>query len=251
MAAEFLAKTEGYRTMRLWTALAIGVSFSIAGCSSGPALQTTQYLTVSDTGTLPPPTIADLTAPAQAQLIGPLDRLSIEVYGIDELGRTVQTDNVGNVTLPLAGEIPAAGLTPQQLAHQIEQRLSGRYVRNPQVTVNIEESANRFVTIDGEVRRPGVVPLGGRMSLSQLVARAQGTTEFARLSHVVLFRTVEGQRMAALYDLRAIRAGLYPDPEIYSQDTVLVGESQARRIFRDILQGSTLLTTPIIALVQR
>lgn len=236
--------------MRLWTVLAFG-GVLVAGCSSGPPLRTTEYVTVSDTGILPPPTAADLTVPAQPLVIGPFDRLSIEVYGIDELARTVQADAAGNIDFPLTGEIAAAGLTPRDLSAEIERRLAGRFVRNPQVLVNVEESANRFVTVDGEVQQPGAIPVTGRLTLMQAVARAQGVTEFARLSHVVLFRTVDGQRMAALYDLRAIRAGHYQDPQVYGQDVIIVGTSQARRIFRDVLQGSTLLTTPIIALIQR
>lgn len=235
--------------MKAWKVMAFGAL--LAGCSSGPPLRTTEYVTISETGVLPPPTPGDLSVPAQPLTIGPYDRLSIEVYGIDELARTVRADAEGTIDYPLTGEIPAAGLTPQELSNVIEQHLAGRFVRNPQVFVNVEESTNRFVTVDGEVQQPGLVPIAGRMSLMQAVARAQGVTEFARLRHIVLFRTVNGQRMAALYDLRAIRAGLYEDPQVYSQDVVIVGTSQARRIFRDVLQGSALLTTPIIALIQR
>jgi polysaccharide export outer membrane protein len=59
---------------------------------------------------------------------------------------------------------------------------------------------------------------------------------------------VNGQRMAALYSLRAIRRGTYEDPEVFANDLVIVGDSQARRIFRDILSASPLISTPIIAL---
>jgi polysaccharide export outer membrane protein len=240
-----------FLSMRSWHAVAIVGAVFAAGCSSGPPLRTTEYVTVSETGLLPPPTPADLAQPAHPLTVGPFDRLAIEVYGIDELARTVQADAAGTIDFPLAGSIQAAGLTPTQVSDEIERRLTGRYVRDPQVLVTVEESANRFVTVDGEVTQPGAVGISGRMSLMQAVARAQGTTEFARLSHVVLFRTVEGRRLAALYDLRAIRAGLYEDPQVYPQDVIVVGTSQARRIFRDVLQGSSLLTTPIIALIQR
>jgi polysaccharide export outer membrane protein len=234
-----------------WSATAALSGLMVAGCSSSPPLQTTQYVTVSETGMLPPPSAADLAAPGQPYTIMPFDRLQIEIYGVEELSRTVQADAAGMISFPLAGEVQAGGLSPVQVAQEIERRLAGRYVRNPQVTVNIEESVSRVVTVDGEVTMPGLYPIVGRMTLMQAVARAQGATEFARLNHVVLFRTVDGQRMAALYDIRAIRAGLYQDPEVYAQDVVLVGESRARRIFRDIIQSSALLTAPIIAILQR
>jgi polysaccharide export outer membrane protein len=221
----------------------------IAGCSTTPPLRSSEYVRVSDTGVLPPPSAADLAAPGQPYVVMPFDRLQIEVYGVDELARTVQADAAGKISFPLVGEIQAGGQTPIQVAQEIERRLAGRYVRNPQVTVNVEDSQMRVVTVDGEVTTPGLYPIVGRMTLMQAIARAQGATEFARLNHVVLFRTVGGQRLAALYDLRSIRSGIYRDPEIYPQDVIVVGESRARRLFRDVIQGSTLLTTPIIALI--
>ena len=65
-----------------------------------------------------------------------------------------------------------------------------------------------------------------------------------------MFRTVNGQNMAALYNLDAIRRGYYEDPEIFANDVVVVGNNPARRIFRDVLTAAPLLTTPIIALLQ-
>jgi polysaccharide biosynthesis/export protein len=132
----------------------------------------------------------------------------------------------------------------------LARRLAGNYVRDPQVTVNLEETVSQVVTVDGQVTRPGLYPVIGRMTLMRAVANAGGTAEFARLDDVVVFRTVAGQRYAALYNLRAIRRGVYADPEIFANDIVVVGDSQARRIFRDILQAAPLITTPIIALVQ-
>jgi polysaccharide export outer membrane protein len=76
-------------------------------------------------------------------------------------------------------------------------------------------------------------------------------TEFARLQDVVIFRTVGEQQMAALYNLSAVRRGAYPDPEIFAGDVIVVGDSPARRLFRDVLQASPLFVTPIVALLQR
>jgi polysaccharide export outer membrane protein len=214
-------------------------------------LRSNEHLTVVENGMLPAPTRPDFSSQLRSYVIGPADRLSIEVYGVDELSRTVLTDASGRISLPLVGDFEAAGSTPSELAAAITGRLADRYVRNPQVSVNVVEAVSQVVTVEGEVEEPGLYPLVGNMTLMRVVARAKGTTEFARLNHVVLFRRVEGQQMAALYDLRAIRAGLYQDPEIYPNDVVVVGESQARRLFRDVIQGTGLITTPIIALLQR
>lgn len=237
--------------MRFWFAPAIGFGLLLAACTSTPPLRSSEHLTVSDTGVLPPPAQQDLGGGGRLSVLGPFDRLSVEVYGIPDLSRTVQADAGGRISLPLAGELVIAGMTPGEVSALVEQRLSTGHVRDPQVSVNLVESVSQVVTVEGEVEEPGLYPVVGRMTLMRAVARAKGATEFARLSHVVLFRRVEGRQMAALYDLRAIRAGLYEDPQIYPNDIVMVGESQARRIFRDVIQGSTLLTTPIIALLQR
>jgi polysaccharide export outer membrane protein len=117
--------------------------------------------------------------------------------------------------------------------------------------VNLTETVSQVITVDGEVTEPGVYPVVGRMTLMRAIARAKGLTEFARANHVVVFRQVGGQQMAALYDLRAIRQGLYDDPEVFANDVVTVGESRARRIFRDVIQSGGLLTAPIIALLQQ
>jgi len=100
-----------------------------------------------------------------------------------------------------------------------------------------------------EVRQPGLYPAGAGMTLMRAIARAQGTTEFAAANRVVLFRTVNGQQMAVLYDLRAIRMGAYEDPDVAPNDVIYVGESRARRIFPQIVQGLGILLSPLITVI--
>jgi polysaccharide export outer membrane protein len=124
-------------------------------------------------------------------------------------------------------------------------------VRNPQVTVNLKEAVSRVVTVEGQVNKPGLYPVVGRLSLMGAIAKAEGTDEFSKLDDVVVFRTVGGHRYAALYNLDAIRHGAYPDPEIYANDVVMVGESKARRLFKDILSVMPAMITPIVIGVDR
>jgi polysaccharide export outer membrane protein len=88
------------------------------------------------------------------------------------------------------------------------------------------------------------------MTLQRAIARAKGVTDYAS-SDVVVFRTVGDQRMAALYSLRAIQNGAYPDPDIYADDIVVVGDSPGRRLFQNVLQVLPLAITPLVALLQR
>lgn len=221
----------------------------LAGCGSRPQLTSTPTLQVTDGKSLPAPTGGDLVGETRAYLIGPFDRLSVDVYGVPDLSKQVQADASGKIQLPLVGEIQASNQTTAQLAEAIEARLA-RFVRRPDVSVNVTESVSQVLTVDGQVAQPGLYPVVGKMSLMRAVALAKGTTEFAKLDDVVVFRTVGGQRMAALYNLKAIRQGLYDDPEVFANDVVVVGDSPGRRLFKDILAATPLLVSPVVALIK-
>ena len=236
--------------MRFKALMLLLVSAGLLGCSHTRPL-TGGNLAVLPVTELPPPTPALAQGPERPYLIGAFDKVEVDVFGVPELSRReIQTDASGRISFPLAGTIDANGLTAEQLAAEIGNRLRGRYVRDPQVTVNLTESVSQVVTVDGEVREPGRYPVVGRMTLMRAIASARGLSEFARQTEVVVFREVGDQHMAALYNLAAIRAGQYRDPEIFAGDVVMVGDSPGRRLFRDILQAAPLITTPIIALIQ-
>ncbi len=232
--------------MKFWPALLL---LACAACAS-PQMGQSPGTMLMDNQALPLPSRTDMVAASRPYLIGPFDKLNIDVFGVEELNREVQIDASGRLSFPLIGVLEAAGLTPGELASQIEARLTGRFVRQPQVTVNLIETVSQVITVDGEVREPGLYPVIGNMTLMRAVATAGGTTEFAGLERVVVFRTVDGQRYAGLYDLKAIRRGNYEDPEMFANDVVVVSEDTARRIFRDVLTAAPLMTTPIIALTR-
>jgi len=230
--------------------IAMLAALGLASCAHGPRPLAGPNLAVLPMTELPPPAGIEANQQVRPYQIGPLDTVSIDVYGVEELSRReIQADASGRLAFPLAGTVEATGMTPDQLAREIENRLRGRYVRNPQVTVNLSETVSQVVTVDGQVREPGMYPVVGRMTLMRAIASARGLTEYARVSEVVIFRNVGEQRLAALYDLGAIRAGRYADPEVFAHDVVIVGDSPQRRMFRDILQAAPLFTAPIIALL--
>lgn len=203
-------------------------------------------------GALPAPERADLFEQNRPYLIGPFDKLIIDVFGIEELSKKeFQTDAGGRISFPLAGIVEAAGKTPAELEQLLEERLRGRFVRDPQVTVNLKETVSQVITVDGEVKEPGLYPVIGRMTLMRAVATAKGAGELAKLNDVVIFRTVNGQKMAGLYNLKSIRRGIYDDPEVFANDVVIVGDSQARRLFKDALQVIPTLATPLIYIFTR
>lgn len=199
---------------------------------------------------LPAPERADLFEQNRPYLIGPFDKLIIDVFGIEELSKKeVQTDAGGRISFPLAGIVEAAGKTPGELEDIIETRLRGSYVRDPQVTVNLKETVSQVVTVDGEVKQPGLYPVIGRMTLMRAIATANGLGEFAKKDDVIIFRTVNGQKMAGLYNLKAIRRGNYDDPGIFANDVVIVGDNVGRRLFKDALQILPAVTSPLVYLL--
>ena len=239
--------------LRLARLAAVAASIAVvAGCVDNARLgESGAPLAVAQQTILPAPSGADLMAATTPYRVGPLDKLVITVFGAPELSGSFQADAAGRLSLPLAGQVDAAGATPAELAALIAARLRGNYVRDPQVTVNLEESTNQVFTVDGQVTQPGSYPVIGSMSLMRAVAAAKGASEFARLDDVVVFRTVNGQSMAALYNLGAIRRGLYRDPQIYANDVIIVGDSKSRRLFQHMLQVAPLLTTPLVIALQR
>jgi len=213
-------------------ALAIAAGVTLASCASNPTLgQDSSAVTVAQS--LPPPDQSAMAIDLSNYTVGPLDIIRVEVFGAPELTREAEVDAAGNFSLPLAGSVQAAGRTPAELSSAIAERLKQRYLKNPQISVNIVKARPKTFTVDGAVKQPGNYAILGKMTLQQAVATAQGADQVANLNNVVIFRTVNNQKMAALFNLKEIRAGRLEDPPIYGNDIVVVGESAARRFLRD------------------
>lgn len=230
------------------------IFLALTACGIAPSMRTPpftagQHLSLAQGTELPPPESVDPVTGAFDYRIGPFDKLVITVHGMDDLKQELQVDGSGRIGFPLIGQLVAQGKTPGELAAAIEAGLRSGYIRNPQVTVNLDEMVSQVITVDGQVREPGQYPVTSPLTLMRAVARAKGTTEYARLQDVVVFRTVRDREMAALYNLEAIRRGAYPDPAVYPADVVVVGDSPARRMFQTLIQAGGLLMTPVIAVL--
>lgn len=208
------------------------VAAGLAGCSSTPGLDKgSQVVRVADT--LPLPDATDTSAGLSEYRLGPTDEIEISVFNAPELDRKGQIDAAGNFLLPLIGATPAGGKTPIELADYIAEQLRGRYIRDPQVSVNVVEARAHTVTVDGAVGRPGIYPISGPMTLQRAIATAEGLSKVADADKVVIFRTIDGTKMGAMFDLDEIRAGRIEDPQIFGNDIVVVGESGFRRFLTE------------------
>lgn len=172
---------------------------------------------------------------SKTRLIGPLDKLQIKVFQVENLSGDFVVDPSGTIAFPLIGSVEAQGQTTDQLAAIIADRLGQRYLKSPNVQVGFVEVQEQTITVEGAVRQPGVYPIKGQTSLLKAVALARGTSEDANPSRVVVFRTVRGKRMAAAFDLKSIRRAEMSDPELFGNDIVVVDGTQSRSIFRDII----------------
>jgi len=234
------------------TILAAALLMALSACAGQKALGGSPGISVVSESSLRAPDGSAAETADRTYRVGPRDRLLVDVFGIEELkAREFETDGTGQLALPLAGRVEANNLTLAQLEGEVAAKLKQAHVRNPQVSINVMEITSRTVTVDGSVREPGPYPAVSDLTLMRLVARAKGVTEYAKLDDVVVFRTVEGQQMVALYNLGAIRRGAYDDPPLFADDVVVVGESQGRRLFQSIVQAGALVTAPIVALLQR
>ena len=231
--------------------LLAGAGLLLAGCAGREPLRSTANFTVlSAEAGMPAPGRADLDAPDRLSLIGPLDTINVDVFGIPEFTRDVQVDASGRIAMPLVGTLDAGGKTAGELSASIAAALRRAHVRDPDVTVNIREAVSQVVTVDGQVVAPGLYPVTNQMTLQRAIASARGLTEFGKQDDVVILRTVGSRRIAGLYSLEAIRRGNYADPPIFANDTIIVGDSPARRRFRDLVSLAPLLAAPLIAIVQ-
>lgn len=212
-----------------FTALVMA-SLLLAACSSGAANRDVQM-----GGVMPPPDPVKLTAasPATSYRIGPFDVLDITVYQVPDLTKIIQVDAAGQIVMPLIGQVDAAGKTVAELQEDLVVKLRAKYLQAPEVTVYVKEFASQKVTIDGSVMVPGVYPIQGKTTLLQALTMARGPDRMANGKRIVIFRMVNDQRMAAMFDINAIRAGTMPDPEVYGNDVIVVERSGVRALMRD------------------
>ena len=131
--------------------------------------------------------------------IGREDVLDVAVWRDGDLSRTVPVRPDGFITLPLVGEVQAAGKTPGELEEELKQKLAP-FVQEPKLTVIVREVNSSRVFVTGEVTHPGAFPLRGRVSLVQAIALAGGFTDFADKDAILLIRSDEkGTRIPVSY----------------------------------------------------
>jgi polysaccharide biosynthesis/export protein len=212
----------------------------LAGCGSGPSVRSTP----SAGNVLPPP---DSTSAAGAYegatdyRVGAQDLLEITVFGVPDLNRAVRVNSNGQISLPLIGGIQAGGRTIPELEKDIGASLEKTYLQNPQVTVFVKEYTSQRITLQGSFKKPGIYSLTGKTTLLQAVAIGGGFDELAQQSRVIVFRQVEGKKMAAVFDMESISSGNAEDPQVYGDDIVVVSNSTKKSAFQNFIKAAPAL----------
>lgn len=227
--------------------LVMSLAVTLAGCASreSPIPLNSFQTVVAEQPSSPLPNVPE------DYLITPMDQLRIDVFGEPDLSlRDLPVDPNGRIALPLAGTVGAEGRTAAQLSQEIAGALR-RYIREPQVAVNVTQFNSRKITVEGAVRASGVFPAMHQMTLMDAIALGQGVGDYSKLDEIIVFRRQGGQRYIARFDLRSIQEGRAADPTIVPGDVVVVGFSEARRRFADTIAVLPAAIGIFIALLPR
>ncbi|HXM03885.1 MAG: polysaccharide biosynthesis/export family protein [Candidatus Sulfotelmatobacter sp.] len=155
-------------------------------------------------------------------VIGADDTLHISVWKEPDLTATLPVRPDGKISLPLLNDLPAAGLTPMQLAASITEKLR-KYIADPRVTVVVAAMNSRRVFVTGEVVHPGAMALLPHMTMLQAISSA-GFTQFANPKRIYLLRMENGKQVKLPFNYKEIVKGKNPEQNIMLQpgDTIVV-----------------------------
>jgi polysaccharide export outer membrane protein len=252
---------QGEAKRTLAAALVIASAASLAGCASSAGNTNSNFSPAAYTEHEQSPVDPALQAGAAqeadkltsavmpgnaAYKIGPLDVLEISVFRVPDMAKVAQVSDVGTIDYPLVGEFRAAGKSARQLEVEIAKKLGDKYVKNPQVSVLVREYNSQRITVEGSVHNPGVFPLKGPTSLVQSIAMSGGINADVSSGDIVVFRTINGVRSAARFDIDAVKKGAAADPQLQPNDVIIVESSTGKVVMNNILKLLPLATTAAV-----
>jgi polysaccharide export outer membrane protein len=154
--------------------------------------------------------------------LGAADIIHVNVWKSADLSQTVTVGPDGFVSLPLLGDVYAAGLTADQLARHLSSRLSS-YVVSAQVTVSVVDIRSKQVFITGQVGKPGAYPLVAPLTVLQLIAQAGGLNTFANRKGILVLRGTKGDILRVKFNYTsAIRGDGKQNINLQPGDTVII-----------------------------
>src|SRR6202046_5327306 len=169
--------------------------------------------------------VASTTKPHDASfMIGNDDVLAINVWKEPDISRSVPVRSDGKISLPLVGEVQAAGQTPLKLEQDIASKLKS-YIEEPDVTVIVQQINSQKFNILGQITRPGVYPLTNTATVLDAIALAGGFRDFAKQKSIyVLRQNADGTQTKIPFNYKQVLKGQNPAQNIRLQprDTIVV-----------------------------
>jgi polysaccharide export outer membrane protein len=156
--------------------------------------------------------------------IGPEDVLQISVWHEPEISSLVPVRPDGKISVPLIGDLAAAGLTPAKLQSTLAEKLSA-FISNPEVAVTVQQIKSKNFNVLGEVQRPGSFPLVHSVSVLDAIGMAGGFRDFARVTKIyVLRQTPDGGSLHLPFNYKQVIKGVQSgqNVELKPEDTVVV-----------------------------
>jgi len=183
---------------------------------------------LGEAGQVPSPSPSPATQEAAAAepspyYIAPGDVLRVAVWKEPELTTEVFVRLDGRITVPLVGDVKAAGRTTEELSSEIRTKLRA-FLEVPQVTLTVSQAISARFYVVGQVTTSGAFPLSSRITVAQALAIAGGFREFAKRDRIVVVREVHGERKAIPFNFRDLEAGINLEQNIALEagDTIIV-----------------------------
>ena len=185
-----------------------------------------------------------LPAATSSYVLGPEDQITVRVFAADDIpDKPAQIDNDGTVTLPMIGQVHAAGLTVEQFQANLVTAYK-KYFKDPQVTVQVNDFRSQPVSVAGNVNTPGVVQLRGNRNLMEVIGQAGGLRADAGDSVLITrnlsegpipvagaFTDPTGKYSVAHIDVRAVMSGKDPEGNIMIKPHDVITVPRARMIY--------------------
>ena len=183
-----------------------------------------------------------LQAMTGSDLISPQDTLDINVFKVADLSaKSLKVETSGMISLPLIGSVRLSGLTIAQAEKTITQRLT-KFMQDPKVSVvRTDKAVSKRVTVEGEVKSPGVFPIKGHLSFLQAIAMAQGLSTLADSRRVLFYRDGSQHRI----NLDLVRTGKIADPVLRGDDRIVVLKDAKKVKEKKILEYLPVITAPL------
>ena len=171
----------------LLVSLIVALVFSISGCATSPAVMRAKLMQ-----------LAKNRVPEAEYRVAPPDQLIVEVKGYPEYSRGVTVRPDGKITVPSVGDIMVQNMTLPEINTAVTEGLR-KELSQPSVTVSLVAAVSKVVFVLGEVRRPGLRPYYGDMTLIEAIASAEGPTLYADWRNVTLTRASLDPKDAKVY----------------------------------------------------